>query len=376
MRDSVKRNILLNPGPATTTDTVKYAQVVPDICPREKEFGLLMTDIRKKLVRVIHGEDRYTAIPFTASGTGVVEACISSVLPEGKKIFIINNGAYGKRMIEIARCYYEETKILTYEIPWGDYPNVSEIEHIIEKEKYIGVITVVHHETTTGMLNPVNEINRIAHLNNIDIIVDAMSSYAGIVIDLREDDYDYIISSSNKCIQGMPGIGFVICKKEKLERTKDNPRRNYYFNLWHQYRFFEDKNQMQFTPPVQTAYALNQALNEFFEETGEMRHQRYNESWQTLIEGLENLNLRFLVPDEQQSRLLIAVIEPENENYIFEEMHDYLFRRGFTIYPGKGAEKNTFRIANIGAIDKDDITRFLAALEDYLKSISFINKYN
>jgi len=131
---------------------------------------------------------------------------------------------------------------------------------------------------------------------------------------------------------------------------------------------------MQFTPPVQTAYALNQALDEFFEETGEMRQQRYSESWQTLIEGLENLNLRFLVPDEQQSRLLIAVIEPENENYIFEEMHDYLFRRGFTIYPGKGAEKNTFRIANIGAIDKDDITRFLAALEDYLKSITFISK--
>jgi len=367
MADAVKRNVLLNPGPATTTDSVKYAQVVPDICPREKEFGSMMQEIREKLVKVVHGGDRYTAIPFAASGTGVVEACISSVLPEGKKMLIIDNGAYGKRMIEIAERLYEKERVIAYNIPWGDYPDVRKVEAIIKGEGNLGVVAIVHHETTTGMRNPIEEVNKIAHRHGAVVIVDAMSSYAGIPIDVRRDDYDFLTSSANKCIQGMAGISFVICKKDELEKTKSYPRRNYYFNLWQQYNFYEEKGQMQFTPPVQTAYALNQALDEFFQETGAKRHERYAASWETLVKGLEDLNFKFLVPRRYQSKLLTAVIEPEDPNYSFDGMHDYLYERGFTIYPGKGAKKNSFRIANIGAIDRDDITRFLEVLKDYLR---------
>ncbi len=170
----------------------------------------------------------------------------------------------------------------------------------------------------------------------------------------------------------MAGISFVICKKENLQKTRHIEPRNYYFNLWQQYRYFEEKKQMQFTPPVQTAYALNQALDEFFEETGEHRFKRYRESWKTLVRGLEDLNFDFLVPRKFQSGLLTAVIEPEDDRYDFNEMHDYLLKRGFTIYPGKGAKKNTFRIANIGAIDKDDIYRFLEVLKDYLTSCNIL----
>ena len=154
MDKKVKRNVLLNPGPATTTDTVKFAQIVPDICPREREFGDLMDDIRNKLVKVVNGGEKYTAIVFASSGTGAVEACVSSVLPENKKIFIINNGAYGKRMIEIAARFYKSNQIVKYEIPYGDYPDVQVIEEKIKKDREIGIICVVHHETTTGMLNP------------------------------------------------------------------------------------------------------------------------------------------------------------------------------------------------------------------------------
>jgi 2-aminoethylphosphonate-pyruvate transaminase len=368
MNKAVNRNVLLNPGPATTTDSVKYAQVVPDICPREKEFGDLMEAIRTKLVRVVHGENRYTAIPFASSGTGAVEACISSVLPDGKSILIIDNGAYGKRMIEIAQRFYKPDRIIKYQIPWGDFPDVSAINRIIEKEKDVGIIAAVHHETTTGMLNPIEEINKIAHYHGADVVIDTISSYAGVPIDLREDDYDYITSSANKCIQGMAGISFVIGKKEKLQKTKHIKSRNFYFNLWQQFRFFEEKKQMQFTPPVQTAYALNQALDEFFEETGEHRFKRYRDSYKTLVKGLEDLNFEFLVPREYQSGLLTAVIEPVDDRYDFDEMHDYLLERGFTIYPGKGAKKNSFRIANIGEIDKRDISRFLEALKDYITS--------
>jgi 2-aminoethylphosphonate-pyruvate transaminase len=366
----IERNVLLNPGPATTTDSVKHAQVVPDICPREKEFCNLMSEIRRKIVKVVYGDDRYTSILFAASGTGAVEACISSTLPDEKKILIINNGAYGRRMIEIAQRYYNQEQILTYEMPFGDYPDINVIKDIITKEKDIAVISIVHHETTTGMLNPVEEITKIAHQKNIDVIIDAMSSYAGVVIDVISSDYDYLISSSNKCIQGMAGISFVICKKDKLEKTKNYRKNNFYFNLWQQYSFFEEAGQMQFTPPVQIAYALNQALDEFFEETSEGRYRRYADSWKTLVEGLKRLNFQLLLPEEHQSKLLTAVIEPESSNYNFEEMHDYLHARGFTIYPGKGAKKNTFRIANIGAINREDIEHFLPVLQQYLREFN------
>jgi len=372
MDKKVKRNVLLNPGPATTTDTVKFAQVVPDICPREHEFGILINNIRDKLVKVVNGQTRYTAILFASSGTGVVEACITSVVPENKKILIISNGAYGKRMIEIAQRYYPADKIVKYEIPFGDYPDINEIERLILKNDSIGVVSMVHHETTTGMLNPIGEINALAHSHNIDTIVDTISSYAGVEIDLQKDDFDFITSTSNKCIQGMAGIAFVICKKDKLEGLKNHHKKNYYFNLYQQYEFFEKKGQMQFTPPVQTAYALNLALDEFFEETAQGRFKRYRESWETLIRGLKELGFKFLVPLEQQSNLLTAVIDPVDQRYNFKDMHDFLLDRGFTIYPGKGAKKGTFRIANIGDIDKKDIKNFLKVLKEYLRSRNLV----
>jgi 2-aminoethylphosphonate aminotransferase len=368
----VKRNILLNPGPATTTDTVKYSQVIPDICPREREFCMLMDDIRNKLVEVVRGDQRYTSILFASSGSGAVEACISSVVPEGKKILIINNGAYGKRMIETARCYYDEDRIIAYELPYGDYPDVHNISKIISDDRDIATLAVVYHETTTGMLNPVEEITRLAHEKSIDVIVDAMSAYAGVPIDVTREEYDYLISSSNKCIQGMAGISFVICRKDKLEKSGRHKRKNLYFNLWDQFRYFEETGQMRYTPPVQIAYALNQALDEYFGETGEMRCKRYTESWETLIAGLRKLNFQFLLPLEQQSKLLTAVIDPQDANYKFEEMHDYLYERGYTIYPGKGAKKDTFRIANIGAINKGDIENFLSVLGEYLKRFNIV----
>ena len=148
---SIKRNILLNPGPATTTDSVKYAQVVPDICPREKEFCSIMEKVTEKLIKVVNGDKRHAAVMFTSSGTGGVEALVSSVIPEGKKMLIVNNGAYGKRMFDIARRYYPEENILHYQIPFGAYPEVSDIENLIDRTNDISHILVVHHETTTGI---------------------------------------------------------------------------------------------------------------------------------------------------------------------------------------------------------------------------------
>ncbi|MFC2164532.1 2-aminoethylphosphonate aminotransferase [Acidobacteriota bacterium] len=362
----IRRNVLLNPGPSTTTDTVKHAMVVEDICPREKEFGALVESIRKDLVRIVHGEDLFEAVLFASSGTGAIEACLTSVVPDNKSIVIINNGAYGERMQQI--CENFGVNHIDYNIEWGDPVDLGTLESILSKHKdSISHLAFVHHETTVGILNPIEQISKMALKYDIEIIVDAMSSFAGIPIDIKNSSIHYLTSSANKCIQGMAGTSFVICHKDSLEKTKNYRRRSFYFNLYDNYTFFTEHNQMQFTPPVQVLYALRQAINEYFIETEEGRAKRYTELYEMLKTGLQKLGFTFLVDDKFHSKILTAIIEPDDHNYNFTEMHDYLYERGFTIYPGKGAKQNTFRLAIMGEIYKEDIERFLDCLKDYLK---------
>ena len=372
MRLDVKRNILLNPGPLTTTDTVKAAMVVPDICPREKSFGELVESLQRDLVRVVRGESRYETVLFGSSGTGALEAVISSVVPNGKKILIVQNGAYGERMTAIARTYYPADDVIVYSIPHGAFPDTAQIGSILESRRDIAYVAVVHHETTTGMLNPARAILSAAHRSGAGVILDAMSSFGAIPIDTRRDDYDFIVSCANKCLQGMPGVSFILCRRDKLAHD-GAPSRSFYFDLWSEYDYFRRYRQTRFTPPVQVLYALKKALEEYFEEGPENRYRRYVESWETLVNGLRDMNLRLLLPLEHQSKLLTSVYEPEHRNFSFESLHDYLFERGITIYPGKTGALKTFRIANIGAIDKEDIRYFLQELKAYLVARGIIS---
>ncbi len=363
----VKRNILLNPGPATTTDSVKRALVAPDICPREKEFCEVVREIRIDLVKIAHGDDSYTCVLFAGSGTSVMDAAINSVTPPAKKIAIINNGAYGERMVKIAQAYNLDYVEIKYE--FGAKINPSQVAEILKKDKDIACLAMVHHETTTGLLNPVKEIGKIVKENNCVFIVDTISSFAGIPIDIKDWQIDFMMSTSNKCIQGMAGVAFIICKKSELEKLKDYPRRSFYLNLYDQYLYFEKTGQSQFTPPVQILYALKQAIKEYFAEGGENRYQRYTENWKVLRQGLLDLGFKLFHEPEDESHILLTVYEPELPGYNFEAMHDYLYARGFTIYPGKIGNKNTFRLANMGEINTKDIKKFLKALASYLKSI-------
>lgn len=363
----VERKILLNPGPATTTDTVKNAMVVPDICPREEEFGQLIESIKSDLIKIAHGEEEYKCALFAASGTGGMEAAITSAVPVGKKLLVVENGAYGARMVKIAQTFGIE--VVHYKLEYGDYPEVSKIEELIKSDNDISHLAIVHHETTTGMLNPIQEVCDLAHANNVQVIVDCMSSYAGIPINLKEWSAEYIISSSNKCIQGMAGLVFVIFKESLLPELQKQ-QRSFYFNLYNQLVGFEKTGQMQFTPPVQVCYALRQAIDEYLEETELGRWNRYKENWDILVEGLQKLDFSFLLPYGQQSKILLAIIEPKNEKFDFDAMHDYLYERGFTIYPGKGAKKSTFRLSVLGNLYKEDINAFLIELKGYLNTIN------
>lgn len=392
----VKRNILLNPGPATTTDTVKNAQVVPDICPREKAFGKVMEFVSKELTNLVADNDEYTTVLFGGSGTAAIEAMISSVV-DNDILLIINNGAYGKRICEMAEIYdlnfiefigspvngidfikleqiiseYNEkkksikNKLNDYKDIIGKYNVKNEDDEI----KVISHIAVIHHETTTGILNDIHRVGGLCSKYNIDFIVDGMSSFAGIPIDMKKSNIKYLASSSNKCIQGMAGVSFVIVQKEALMNTKKINPRNLYLNLYKQYEYFKKNYQMRFTPPVQVLYALKQAIIETKEETIEKRYERYIKCCEILWDGLEKLKLKLLVPKEKASMLLTSIVEPEVKGYDFDSLHNYLYEKGFTIYPGKVSFENTFRIANIGDIYPENIRKFIEILEEYFLSI-------
>jgi len=372
----IKRNILLNPGPATTSDTVKLAQVVPDICPREKEFGDIMEFVSKELTSFVGSNDDYATVLFGGSGTAAVEAIISSVVGDNA-ILIINNGAYGKRIVEMAEIY--NLNYIEYNSSPTEEINISELEELIKahnssnekKDKnHISHLAVIHHETTTGILNDVKSIGEICNKYDIEMIVDAMSSFAGIPINMHKMNITYLASSSNKCIQGMAGISFVIAHRKSLEKTRSIKPRNLYLNIYKQYLYFKDNYQMRFTPPVQVLYALKQAIIEAKEETIEKRYERYKTCCKILWNGLDKLNLKRLVREEASSMLLTSIIEPKIDGYSFDSLHDYLYNKGFTIYPGKINSEDTFRIANIGQIYPENMVKFVEILEEYFIGIA------
>lgn len=364
--NGIRREVLLNPGPATTTDSVKYAQVQSDICPREYEFGDLMEWCATELTKVVADPDEYTTVMFGCSGTGADEAMVCSVVPENGKLLVIDNGSYGNRIAKIAGVHklnYDVFTSSTYEPI-----DLNALEETIAKGKYTH-LAGVYHETTTGLLNPIKEICQIAKKYNIVTIFDAVSAYAGIPMDMKDIGVDFIASTSNKNIQGMAGVGFVVCNKKALEATKDIPIRNYYLNLWDQYQYFQKTHQTRFTPPVQTFYALRQAIIESKVETIEARAQRYTDCWKVLVETVKKLGLKMLVAEENQSHLITAILEPESPKYSFESLHDFAKKYEFTIYPGKLGNINTFRIANIGDIKPEEMKAFCVKLEEYMKNI-------
>lgn len=366
----VKRNVLLNPGPATTTDSVKFAQIVPDICPREIEFGRLMESVCEELTRFVANPQHYATVLIGGSGTAAVEAILSSAIGTNS-VIIINNGAYGKRMCQIAEVYglaYHEFRSAP------DQPidlNMLE-QYMINAPCKVSHLAVVHNETTTGLLNDIKSIGKLCKSYQIEMIVDAISSYGAVPVNMKEMNIAFLAASSNKSLQGMPGVSFVIANRDCLDGLKQAKSRSFYLNLYEQYAYFSETRQMRFTPPVQTLYALKQAIQELKHEGITARYARYCKSWTLLVNGIRRLGLIHLVPEEHHSKIVTSIIEPDCDKYDFQKMHDYFYDRGFTIYPGKLDMLNTFRVANIGDITYKDIELFLELLEEYLEGIGWL----
>lgn len=364
--NKVERKILLNPGPSTTTDTVKYAQIVPDICPREKEFGELMRDVGKELVKIVHGkEEDYTAVLFCGSGTICIDVTLNSLLDEGKRALVIQNGSYSERACEVLRAY--GLPFIELKQPIDGLPDLALIEDTLKSNDDIGYVYITHHETGSGLLNPIREVGELAHRYGAFLITDTTSSYAMIPIDLYRDNIDFCMASAQKGIMGMTGLSYVIGRRDIIEKSKDFPVRSYYCNLYMQYDYFEKTGQMHFTPPVQTIYAARQALKEYFAEGEEAKWERHKRVMDEIHKGEEELGLKEMLERKVQSGLVSAVRYPDDPNWDFDRVHDHCYEKGFTIYPGKIEKKGTFRLCALGAIDAEDIRAFWAVFKDALK---------
>ncbi len=362
----IKKNILLNPGPATTTNSVKMAQVVPDICPREKDFADLMKNIRQDLLKVVHADNKkYTAVLFCGSGTINIDICLNSLIPApNSKVLIINNGAYSSRAAEI--CEYYGLDYINLKFPIDELPDLDLVEKTLNENPEIKLVYSTHNETGTGILNPIREIGALAHKYGAISVVDTTSTLAMLPINMEKDNIDFCMASAQKGLQAMAGLSFIIGNKAIIEKSKNYPKRSYYCNLYLQYEYFEKTGQMHFTPPVQTIYALLQALKEYFIEGEENKHQRHLRTFEAIHKGLKELGFKNAIKKEWQAGLVVSVIYPDDENWNFEKIHDYCYKRGFTIYPGKISSLNTFRLCSLGAIDENDIKNFFKVFKEAL----------
>lgn len=362
----VKRNVLLNPGPSTTTDTVKFAQIVPDICPREEEFGKLMKGLREDLVKIVHGDpDKYTSVLFCGSGTINIDVCINSLLPADKKILVVNNGAYSARAVEV--CQYYGLPHIDLRFPVDERPDLEKVEETLKENPDIALVHTTHNETGTGILNPIRELGALAHKYGAVFTVDTTSTYAMRPIDIEKDNIDFCMASAQKGLTAFTGLSFVVGDRSIIEKSREFPKRSYYCNLYMQYDFFERTGEMHFTPPVQTIYATIQALNEYWAEGEQAKWARHTRVFNAIHEGLDELGFKDVIKRDEQAGLVVSALYPDDPNWDFNKVHDYCYERGFTIYPGKISNAKTFRLCALGAIDEQDIKDFFKVFKEALE---------
>jgi len=352
--------LLLTPGPLSTTKSVK-ATMLRDWCTWDDTYNRIVEDIRSRLVALATPEPGYTAVLMQGSGTFSVEATLGSVVPRKGKILVIANGHYGDRIGLITQVLGIPTLLLDF----GEvgFPDLERVESALTSHPDVTHVAVVHCETTTGMLNPVADIGRLVKAHGKTTIVDAMSSFGGIPMDASAIGADYLISSANKCIQGVPGFGFVIARRQDLEQCEGRAR-SLSLDLFQQWREMESKaGKWRYTSPTHVVRAFAQALSELDEEGGvAARHARYAENHRVLVEGMEELGFRCLLPESCRSPIITSFLNPPHPDFSFKSFYSRLKADGFVIYPGKVTHAETFRIGNIGNVFPEDMKRLLQAV--------------
>lgn len=353
--------LLLTPGPLSTTKSVKAA-MFRDWCTWDDDYNQIVQSIRTDLVQLATRELDCTAVLMQGSGTFTVESVIGSTVPEDGKLLVLANGVYGTRIAQIAECLNIPT-ILT-DSGELDPVDLDKLRDTLATNPDITHVAVVHCETTTGRLNPVEEIGAIVKSAGKIFIVDAMSSFGGVPFSMESSLADFCVSSANKCIQGVPGFGFVVARRDAMQRLNDQPARSLSMDLYDQWNCMEKGNgKWRYTSPTHVVRAFRQALTELHEEGGiPARYLRYQTNQTGLVKGMRSLGFECLLPDEVHSPIITSFLFPESEEFEFVRFYQALKKHGFVIYPGKVSGRDTFRIGNIGDVHPGDIDELLGAI--------------
>ncbi len=357
--------LLFTPGPLTTSLSVKQA-MLHDAGSWHFEFHEVVRQIRQDLLRLagVSQEAGYECIPMQGSGTFGVEAVLATVIPPDGKILIHSNGAYGERMIQMTK--YLRIPVVALRTSEDQPPDLRALDEALKADPAISHVAVVHCETTTGILNPIHEVGQIVSRHGRVFIVDAMSSFAAVPIDFAAADIDYLISSANKCIEGVPGFSFIIARRSSLESC-DGYGRSLSLDILSQWKGLEKTAQFRYTPPTHAVLAFVQALKELELEGGIAgRAARYQRNHQVLLEGMRNLGFRSYLPSAVQSYIITSFHYPNDPRFTFMEFYKRLSEKGFLIYPGKLSQVDLFRIGNIGRLFEADIRALLLGIGETL----------
>lgn len=363
----MKNYKLLTPGPLTTTKTVKE-EMLFDRCTWDDDYKSITQKIRRQILQLANASsEKYTVVLMQGSGTFSVESVITTALSQRDKLLVIANGAYGERIIQMAR--YQGVNCEEYKVAYSQLPNMEEVRGILEQDKEITHIAMVHCETTTGILNPIEELAKVSKEYGKTLIIDAMSSFGGIEINVEDLDIDYLISSANKCIQGVPGFGFVIAKLEKLLQCEGNAR-SLSLDLYDQWKEMDKDGKWRYTSPTHVVAAFSKAIDELIEEGGVIeRYNRYRSNNNLLRTRLGELGFKAYIEEENQSPIITTFIFP-NDKFNFVSFYNYIKERDFVIYPGKLTDADTFRVGNIGEIYEEDINVLCDIIGQYVKEMN------
>ena len=361
MPRSADTPLLLTPGPVSVSDTTRQAMLF-DRASGEAEVVRDLVFSREYLVGLLSGEGSYTAVPLPGSATYANEAVIATLVPPGGKLLIHTNGVYGDRLIEICEALgtaYAAIRTLPF-VP----PTARQFEDALTADPAITHVMVVHCETSTGVLNPIDEIAELCQRLAKGLLIDAVASFGAFDLDARRLRFEAVVISSNKCLQGVPGIGWAVVQKQALENAKGHAR-VLALNLWDQNQHMDKTNSFRFTPPTHVLAAFAQALHEHEAEGGiPARRLRYQRSWRRLVDGMRQMGFSTVVPDAFASPIVATFHNPDHPAFSFQALYQGMKQRGFIIFPGRLALADTFRIACMGDVNEDDIGEAMQAVAE------------
>lgn len=362
--------ILLTPGPLTTSIRTRQAMLV-DWGSWDRDFNQLTASVCEQLLAIIAGSTSHHCVPLQGSGTFAVEAAIGTLVPRDGKVLVLINGAYGQRLAKI--CKVLGRACSTFETAEDQPTTAADVDRLLGADPTISHVALIHCETSTGILNPLREIAQVVKGHGKRLIIDAMSSFGALPIDTREIPFEALIAASGKCLEGVPGMGFVFAEKAALAAAEGNAH-SLAMDLHDQHAYMARTGQWRFTPPTHVVAALHEALQQYKEEGGlPARHRRYADNCKTLLDGMAAIGLRSFLPAEIQAPIIVTFHAPKDTRYHFKDFYERVKAKGFILYPGKLTQVETFRVGCIGVVGPDGMQAAVNAVAEVLREMEVLD---